>query len=549
MKKKLPIGSTDFKKLMKEDYYYIDKTKLIEDILKDGAEVKLFCRPRRFGKTINLSMLKYFFNIVEAENNRELFRGLYIENSSYFEEQGKYPVVFISFKDIKSNSFEEAIEDIKNIIFNLFNDFLYIRETLNEGEKKIFDFSWMMTGNISQLKFSLKNLCNFLEKYYNQKVIVLIDEYDTPLVNAYEKGFYNNILDFFKVFFSSSLKDNDSLKFGVISGIIKVTQAGIFSDLNNLKVNTVLNTNYDEYFGFTENEVDKILKDFSVELSKKIEVKEWYNGYKFGDTEIYNPWSILNFISENKVSSFWLNTSDNFLIKDVISKADDELFEDLKKLFTEDSIIKTIEQNVNLKDTLDNKSIWNLMLYSGYLTVNKNIKDNIYALKIPNIEIRKFFKSKFIDIFLGGESVVNNLEKYLKLLNQDENAIINLEFEFSKILMKYTSYFDLESKEKIYHLLILGIMIAFDKNYDVSSNKESGHGRYDLYLEDLKNRVGYIFEFKVTDNEEKLDNAVEEAILQIKNQEYSYNLEDNTIYGIGMAFYKKRVKMKYLKIR
>ena len=522
---------------------------MIEDILKDGSEVKLFCRPRRFGKTINLSMLKYFFNIAEAENNKKLFRGLYIENSSYFEEQGKYPIIFISFKDIKSNSFEEAIEDIRNVIFNLFNDFLYIRETLNEGEKKIFDFAWMMTGSISQLKFSLKNLCNFLEKYYGQKVIVLIDEYDTPLVNAYEKGFYNNILDFFKVFFSSFLKDNDSLKFGVISGIIKVTQAGIFSDLNNLKVNTVLNTNYDEYFGFTENEVDKILKDFSVELSKKIEVKEWYNGYKFGDTEIYNPWSILNFISENKISSFWLNTSDNFLIKDVISKADDELFEDLKKLFTEDSIIKTIEQNVNLKDTLDNKSIWNLMLYSGYLTVNKNIKDNIYALKIPNIEIRKFFKSKFIDIFLGGESVVNNLEKYLKLLNQDENAIINLEFEFSKILMKYTSYFDLESKEKIYHFLILGIMIAFDKNYDVSSNKESGHGRYDLYLEDLKNKVGYIFEFKVTDNEEKLDNAVEEAILQIKNQEYSYNLEDNTIYGIGMAFYKKRVKMKYLKIR
>ena len=553
MEKKLPIGMTDFRKLIETNCYYVDKTKFIEDILQDGAEVNLFTRPRRFGKSINLSMLKYFFNkvgVAELERNRNLFRGLYIEKSLAFSKQGKYPVIYISFKDIKSNSFEEAIEDIKNIMFRLFNEFSYIKERLNEAEKNVFDISWLMKGNISQLKFSLKNLCDFLEKYYSEKVIILIDEYDTPLVNAYEKGYYYDMLNFFKVFYSSALKDNDSLKFGIMTGIIKVTQAGIFSDLNNLKINNILSNNYDEYFGFTEKEVNEILSNFSIKRDKKKEVKNWYNGYKFGEKEIYNPWSILNFISEKKTLSFWLNTSDNFLIKDILKKADNELFEDLKKLFSGDSIIKTVEQNLNLKDNLENNDIWNLMLYSGYLTINQNIVDNTYALKIPNMEIRKFFKEKFIDIFLGGENTIKNIEKALETLSQDENGSSNLELEFSKILMKYPSYFDLENNEKIYHILILGIMIGFDSNYIVLSNRESGHGRYDLYIKNIKTQISYIFEFKVAETEEKLNNSVDEAITQIEKQEYFSSFqEDKVIYGIGMAFYKKRVKLKYLKIR
>ncbi len=235
MEKKLPIGTADFKKLIETNCYYKDKTKFIEDILNDGAEAYLFTRPRRFGNNTTLSILKYFFDIRNAEENRKLFKNLYIENSPAFSEQGKYPVIYISFEDLKSDNFEEAIEDIKNIIFNLFNEFLYIREKLNEAEKNVFDFSWLMKGNISQLKFSLKNLCNFLEKYYSEKVIILIDEYDTPLVNAYRKGYYNDMLNFFNVFYSSALKDNEKLKFGVMTGIVKTTQGEIIIDLNNLK--------------------------------------------------------------------------------------------------------------------------------------------------------------------------------------------------------------------------------------------------------------------------------------------------------------------------
>lgn len=550
MEKKLPIGTADFKKLIETDCYYIDKTKFIEDILKDGAEVNLFTRPRRFGKSINLSMLKYFFEIKEANKNKKLFENLYIKNSPAFSEQGKYPVIYISFKDIKSDSFEEAIEDIKNIIFNLFNEFSYIKEKLNEAEKNVFDFSWLMKGNISQLKFSLKNLCNFLKKYYSEQVIILVDEYDTPLVNAYEKGYYYDMLNFFKVFYSSALKDNNNLRFGIMTGIIKVTQAGIFSDLNNLKINNILSNNYDEYFGFTDKEVNKILSDFSINGDIKKEVKNWYNGYKFGEKEIYNPWSILNFISEKKILSFWLNTSDNFLIKDILKKADNDLFNDLKKLFAGDSIIKTVEQNLTLKNDLENNDIWNLMLYSGYLTIKENIVDNTYALKIPNMEIKKFFKEKFMDIFLGGESTIKNLESSLERLYQDKDGSNNLELLFNKVLMKYPSYFDLENNEKIYHILILGIMIAFDKDYIVSSNRESGHGRYDLYIKNIKTQISYIFEFKVAGTEEKLNNCVDEAISQIKKQEYiSAFQEDKFIYGIGMAFYKKRVKLKYFKIK
>lgn len=235
MGKKLPIGTSDFKKLIENNCYYIDKTKFIEDLLNDGAEAYLFTRPRRFGNNTTLSILKYFFDIKEAKENRKLFKSLYIENSPAFSEQGKYPVIYISFEDIKSDSFEEAINDIKNIIFNLFNDFLYIREKLNEAEKNVFDFSLLKKENISQLKFSLKNLCNFLEKYYSKRVIILIDEYDTPLLNAYRKGYYNNMLNFFNVFYSSALKDNEKLKLGVMTGIVKATQGVIIPDLNNLK--------------------------------------------------------------------------------------------------------------------------------------------------------------------------------------------------------------------------------------------------------------------------------------------------------------------------
>ena len=412
--KKIPIGVDDFKKLIENNALYIDKTKFITELLDDAAEVKLFIRPRRFGKTLNMSTLKYFFDIKNASENRKLFNGLDIEKSVYISEQGKYPVIFISMKGIKTKNWEYCLYDLKGLIGDLYNEFEYIREVLNESELHTFNKIWLKE-DIAEYKNALKILTTYLYKYYKKEVILLIDEYDTPLITSYKYGYYDEALPFFKVFYGEALKTNPYLKMGIMTGIIRVIKAGIFSDLNNLRVYSILNRQYSDFFGFTQSEVENTLKYFSIE-NEIPEVKSWYDGYKFGDSDVYNPWSILNFLTDKKLIPYWIDTSDNFLINQILKSVNSDTMETLQKLFSGESIEENINGNSDLSVLLGDEEVWELLLFSGYLTIDEKIGEdyeNVYTLRLPNREVKEFFKQKFIDINFG-ESLFRNTMESLK---------------------------------------------------------------------------------------------------------------------------------------
>ena len=313
-KKAVPVGIEDFERIINEDYYYVDKTLLIEELLINRAPVTLFTRPRRFGKTLNMSMIKYFFDVKNKEENKKLFENLKISNSEYMSEQGKYPVIFLSLKDLKEDTWEECIESIKDIMHKIFNEYSFLREKLNVVEKRQFDKIWEITGNERNFKTSLLDLSNYLNKYYGEKAIILIDEYDAPIINAFDKGYYNEAINFFQTFYSSALKTNNSLKYGILTGITRIIKEGIFSGLNNLYVNTILSRDYSEYLGLLESEVVEILDYFNMKY-KIEEVREWYNGYIFGENEVYNPWSIVNYVREKEIKAYWANVSGNTLLE------------------------------------------------------------------------------------------------------------------------------------------------------------------------------------------------------------------------------------------
>ena len=377
--KKIPIGVEDFKEIIKSNYYYVDKTRLIKDIIKDGSKVKLFTRPRRFGKTLNMSTLKYFFDIREKEKNRELFKGLYIENSPVFSEQGKYPVIFISMKGITAITWEKMIEELKVKISRLFSDYKEMLKNLDKFNLEKFENIISQKINEAELKETLLFLSDILTEYYKQPVVVLIDEYDAPLITAYEFGYYNQAVAFFKGMYGNVLKTNVSLKMGILTGIVRVAQADIFSDLNNLKVNTVLNKSYEEHFGLLENEVEKMLHNYSIEY-KLEDVKTWYNGYRFGDIYVYNPWSILNYVDNKELRAYWVNTSSNVVIKEMLKNSDSRAFKTLEDLFMKKDVPVTISNNIALGKHLSPSEIWELLLFSGYLTIKDKIdEDSMYC--------------------------------------------------------------------------------------------------------------------------------------------------------------------------
>ena len=389
--KRLGLGVEDFKKIRTLDYYYIDKTKFIEDILLDGADIKLLCRPRRFGKTLNMSTLRYFFDIENKEENRKLFNGLYIENSPMISEQGKYPVIFISFKGINTLTFENLIERIKDRISTLYRSYSFLIKNFNEFE--IEKFKNITNSNIDtiQLESSLLFLSEVLYKYYDEKVIILIDEYDIPLLTAYENGYYNEAITFFKGFYGDVLKTNEYLHMGVLTGIVRVAQAGIFSDLNNIENYTILNKKYSQHFGLLENEVEKALQDYNVSY-KLDEVKSWYNGYKFGDSEVYNPLSILKFLSTQELGAYWIDTFENTLIKKLLKSSDKFVFDTLNNLADGKETVVYISQNITLENNPSSDVLWELLVFSGYLTVKEKIDMNVYFVRIPNNEVITFFK-------------------------------------------------------------------------------------------------------------------------------------------------------------
>ena len=538
--KKIPIGVDDFKKLIENNAYYIDKTKFIADILNDAAEVKLFTRPRRFGKTLNMSTLKYFFDIQNKDENRKLFNGLDIEKSQYTSEQGKYPVIFISMKGIKAPNWEDYLFQIKTLIKELYNEFSFIREILNKSELDSFDKIWLKKDD-GEYSNALKNLTAYLYKYYKKEVILLIDEYDNPLITAYEYHYYDDALPFFKVFYGEALKTNPYLKMGVMTGIIRVIKAGIFSDLNNLRVYSILSKQYSDFFGFTQNEVENALEDFNIEYELP-DVKIWYDGYKFGNSEVYNPWSILNFLEDRELEAYWVGTSNNFLINDILKNTNSEINDSLEKLFNGERIEEIITGNSDLSSLLSYHEIWELLLFSGYLTIDKKIDRKLYSLRIPNKEINELFKDEFIDVNFG-ESLFRNTMEALK-----KNKIYSFEKYLQNILLKSTSYYD-TGNEDFYHGLILGMTLYLDRDYYVTSNRESGLGRYDVIVEPKnRNNRGYILEFKVAKIEKDLEKVSKEAIEQIIDKKYDTQLKERGIKDItllGIAFFGKILKVSH----
>ncbi|MFZ8074137.1 AAA family ATPase [Fusobacterium watanabei] len=542
--KKLPIGLSDFKELIEENYYYFDKTNLIDEVIKDGSKVKLFARPRRFGKTLNMSMLKYFFDIKEAEENRKLFKDLYIEKTENFKEQGQYPVVFLSLKDLKARTWEEMERGIKNLLQEVFSEHKYLIKELDEFDLSILKKIINKEVELEGLKSSLKFLTKILYEKYNKKVVVLIDEYDAPLVSAYHNKYYEKAKNFFKTFYSSVLKDNPYLQMGVMTGIIRVIKAGIFSDLNNLNTYTILSDFYPNCYGLTEEEVKKSLIDYNLEYEMG-DVKDWYDGYRFGKSEVYNPWSILNFLHAKELRAYWVDTSGNDLINDVLKIVRKDIIRDLKKLFDGEGLKQNLSGTSDLSRLLSEEEIWELMLFSGYLTVEEKIDEDYYILRLPNKEVRRLFKRTFIERYFGrGNKLIDLMEALT------ENRIEDYEETLQDILLKSVSYNDTKKgNEAFYHGFILGMSLYLEGEYIVKSNIESGLGRYDVSIEPKnKNKRGYILEFKATDNVDKLEEISKEALKQIEEGKYSSTLrQTNTkeILYLGIAFCGKQIKVSY----
>ncbi|WP_314396828.1 AAA family ATPase [Leptotrichia shahii] len=549
-KKAIPIGIENFEDIIKDNYYYVDKSMLIEDILVNRAAVTLFTRPRRFGKTLNMSMIKYFFDVRNKDENRKLFEELKIFGSEYMKEQGKYPVIFVSLKDLRGDTWEGTFENLKSFISDLYAEFEDMREIMNKRDKIKFDKIFYEEEK-GDYETALKLLSNYIYKYYGKKVIILIDEYDAPIINAFDKGYYNEAINFFQVFYSSALKTNDSLKYGILTGITRIIKEGIFSGLNNLYVNTILSKNYSEYFGLLENEVIEMLDYFQMKYKTK-EVKDWYNGYRFGDKEIYNPWSIINYIKEKELKAYWANVSGNTLLENMLDHAGEDVYTDLKRFTDGESIEKYISDGTTIKSLLGNEDeIWQLFLYSGYLTKAKEQIEidetleytNIYNLKIPNKEIRKYFGNMFLNRFFGTELKTSILIKAL-----ESGDIKKFEKTLGEIMVNMLSHFDLGSEmEKIYQVFMIGLVGFLMGKYEIISNNESGYGRYDLAMIPIKsNEKAYLMEFKISKTENRMTLKAEEALKQIDEKKYDTRLKARgikNILKIGIAFYGKKVKV------
>ena len=531
-KTKLPIGVSNFKDIIEKNYYYFDKTKFIENILEDGSQVKLFTRPRRFGKTLNMSMLKYFFDVKNKNENRKLFEGLHISKSEYFDMQGNFPVISVSFKKYQEKDLKNGFDMIKDIISGLYDEFEFVKEKLSARKKKKFDSILMEEANLANWKNSLADLSNYLYDFYGKKVIVLIDEYDQPIINSYIEGYYDETIDFFKSFYGAVLKDNEYLEMGVMTGILRVAKENIFSGLNNVKVHSILNERFTEYFGVLENEVETALKDFGLEYDLS-DVQKWYNGYLFGETKVYNPWSIINFLDEKKLGAYWVNTSENSLIKLYLQKMKKEIFDDFSKLLNEESVSKIINDTVtfgNLEANFE-KNFWNLFFHSGYLTLAEkyNVMKKVVSVKIPNKEILEMFSDMFIEVYF-----------------------------------KNTGIFDVSGtyKEQFYHGLMLGLVLILKNEYEITSNNFAEKGRYDLLLKPkniLEGKEGIIIELKIingTENlsndkiHEKIEKECEVALNQIDEKGYSYVLKNagiKKVLKIGIAFFGKEFEVKFEK--
>ena len=537
------IGTSDFKKLRIKDYYYIDKTMYIKDILDNKSEIVLVTRPRRFGKTLNMSMLKYYFDCTKKDS-KELFQGLKIleQEEKYTSKLGYYPVIYVTLKDAGLMNYNLMMMQLKTIMMEVYYEHRYVleKEEMSEGERKIFNRMLSAEANDIDIMNSLKILSKILYQYYNKPVILLIDEYDVPLQNAYIQGYYEEAVSFYRTFYGVTFKDNPYLEKTVITGVSRIAKESIFSGANNFDVYTVLDDEFSDDFGITEEEMEKAIQDFGIEEDRK-EIKKWYDGYRIGNTEgIYNPWSILNYLKNKQLMQYWVNTSSNDLIK-LVLKNSSTVKEKMERLLKDEEIEVPINLEtiiVGIENNEDN--IWGLMLGTGYLKVTEvvNLAEHIYKVKLPNYEIKLLFQ-QIINDWFRNKVMGNDLKSILKdlvTLNLDE-----FERKFRVLVKEMFSYMDVgeNTAENFYHAFVLGMLVGLKDTYYVNSNRESGYGRYDIMLEPKdKNGNSFIMEFKVLDDME--EKTIEEKGYETNLREKGYRKITKMVY----AFKGKEVKME-----
>ena len=556
MRKTIQVGTSDFKELIEGNHYFVDKSLLIKEFIENTAKVILTPRPRRFGKTLNMSMLRYFFDIEKSEENKALFNSLKIEKEKeIMKQQGEYPVIFMSFKNQKHLNFKNLEEGITLLFSDLYREYDYLLESekLTYIDKKEIENFISREVTPIQCLNAFSNLMRLLNKHYNQKVIVLIDEYDVPIQESYLRNYYEETVVLIRNILTAALKDNIYLEKALVTGILRVAKESIFSGLNNMEVNTILGLNFNDKFGFREDEVEDLLKYYK--LTEKIEeVKAWYNGYIFGGEVIYNPWSVLNYIKNSAMGfmPYWINSSGNDLIKKLLSKGNKDTKENLEDLIQGNSIEKIVDDHIVMKEVEDDEeNLWSFLALSGYLKpvkvelIRGRLKCN---LKIPNEEVHIFYENLIEKWFK--ESLKS--EKYNTMLK----ALITKDVEvfeeiFSDFVMKNMSYFDVsgEEPERVYHAFVLGMIVSLADEYEVKSNKESGYGRYDVMLIPRdKTKLGIIIEFKrIKDTAPKtIDEGVNEALKQIEENKYEEELKDrdiNNILKLAIVFKGKKVKI------
>lgn len=555
--KPLPIGIDNFEMLITRGYYFIDKTLLIKDLLDNKAAVNLFTRPRRFGKTLNISMLQYYLEDRRDEftgekiDNSYLFEGLNIkaEGEKYTKDMGKYPVINLSLKSAKQRSLDLAFQCIREEISNEFKRHKYIIESdVLKAEKEHFMKIVNNDKDMSLYITALKFLSNCLNKYHNEKVIILIDEYDVPLENAFFEGFYNEMISFIRSLFESALKTNPSLEFSVITGCLRISKESIFTGLNNLKIISILDDRYAEHFGFTDEEVVKICDDYNMQ-HKYETIKQWFNGYIFGETNVYNPWSVMQYVDDLKANinklpkSYWANTSSNSIVKSLIERADDITKGEIEDLIEGKTIEKPVHEDITYEDVYDNlDNLWNFMFFTGYFKkiserMDENTQENFVELAIPNLEVKYIFRTKILKWF--NEKIKNEDLSilYTSIINGEVDVF---QKEVNRLLKKTIRFND--AYENFYHGFMIGLLSHMD-GYIVKSNRETGDGRCDIYIKPLSIfDKAVIIEMKVCDKPKELFTKPQDALQQIEDKKYEYELNESgyeDIIKYGMAFYRK----------
>lgn len=560
--KPLPIGIDNFEKLITRGYYFVDKTLLIKNLLDNKADVNLFTRPRRFGKTLNMSMLQYYFEDRRDEftgekiDNSYLFEGLNIkaEGEKYTKDMGKYPVINLSLKSAKQRSLDLAFQCIREEISNEFKRHKYIIESdVLKAEKEHFMKIVNNDKDMSLYITALKFLSNCLNKYHNEKVIILIDEYDVPLENAFFEGFYNEMISFIRSLFESALKTNPSLEFSVITGCLRISKESIFTGLNNLKIISILDDRYAEHFGFTDEEVVKICDDYNMQ-HKYETIKQWFNGYIFGETNVYNPWSVMQYVDDLKANinrlpkSYWANTSSNSIVKNLIERADDITKGEIEALIEGKTIEKPVHEDITYEDVYDNlDNLWNFMFFTGYFKkiserMDENTQENFVELAIPNLEVKYIFRTKILKWFNEKIKSEDLSILYTSIINGEVDVF---QKEVNRLLKKTISFND--AYENFYHGFMIGLLSHMD-GYIVKSNRETGDGRCDIYIKPLSIfDKAVIIEMKVCDKPKELFTKPQDALQQIEDKKYAYELNESgyeDIIKYGMAFYRKDCLIK-----